>query len=563
MSKNRILSNQIITSDVDYYVATTGDDVSGDGSLASPWASPHKAMDSLKDKMIMDGVTITVNIAAGAYTFSEPVRSFHQDGEKIKFIGADLLGNKPWGFPVGDYTPDPTSPTVPARGVDEFYNTAGTRPVDVALATIDSDRISDRTNNEALIRARYATQLEFTDGSSGFEAVDGGKIGLINKIAIIGDFSTKDTTYYPVPTSDGSPVVSSNRASGIFTANAGSVFVGLEVAIHGFGWAGIYAIENGYVFCDFIRYGSDGITITGCGYGIQSRGARVVAEVASVSGCTEEGIYTTWNGMIFCLESYVSGCDIGIRSAYNGSIRCQDAHVSGNSSHGLYADQGGILYAPDSQTEGNIEYGLYATSNASVYAAGIYCLGNGNSGVLSYRNSHVDIHLTLTGRIPIISYNVGYGVVASYEAHITAYGIEVKYNGLQGLYSIRGGNIQARCRVDRTHATYRTDIAYNGREQVYAWMGSFIDVRGAAITRDNGNSYAAVRSSRMSNIYLSSSSSVYYETDIYGTGTQARVIGFYSSHIYAHNTNLTPASASHFSPLGDTEGNILTFIDTN
>jgi len=69
-----------------YYVATTGNDTTGDGSASNPWATPHRAMEYLSPKQIIDDghSNVTVSVGVGTYNF----------GLKITNTGSDYITNR-------------------------------------------------------------------------------------------------------------------------------------------------------------------------------------------------------------------------------------------------------------------------------------------------------------------------------------------------------------------------------------------------------------------------------------------------------------------------------------
>ena len=74
---NKVLFDQkayTLTGDVTVYVATTGSDVTGDGTSAAPYATIQKALDSLPKWL--DGYTATIDIAAGTYNEAIRVSGF-------------------------------------------------------------------------------------------------------------------------------------------------------------------------------------------------------------------------------------------------------------------------------------------------------------------------------------------------------------------------------------------------------------------------------------------------------------------------------------------------------
>lgn len=77
-----------ITADTNLYIATTGDDSTGDGSSGAPWATINKALSYLGGYRIANGVYVTINVAAGHYSFASSVNIRHVDGTQIRIVGA-------------------------------------------------------------------------------------------------------------------------------------------------------------------------------------------------------------------------------------------------------------------------------------------------------------------------------------------------------------------------------------------------------------------------------------------------------------------------------------------
>ncbi len=79
-----------LTNDTDFYVATTGSDTTGDGSVAKPWATLAHFMDVMQT-ILLNGHAATCNIANGSYagvflSQSNPASGF------INFLGASQAG---------------------------------------------------------------------------------------------------------------------------------------------------------------------------------------------------------------------------------------------------------------------------------------------------------------------------------------------------------------------------------------------------------------------------------------------------------------------------------------
>lgn len=56
-----------LTTNTTFYVATTGNDSTGDGTSGTPWATIQHAVDVIRNSYDLAGYTATVNVAAGTY----------------------------------------------------------------------------------------------------------------------------------------------------------------------------------------------------------------------------------------------------------------------------------------------------------------------------------------------------------------------------------------------------------------------------------------------------------------------------------------------------------------
>lgn len=95
------------------YVAATGSDTTGDGTVGAPFLTISKALSTVK-KIIEDGVLITISIGAGTFAFSNAdavtVASIYGDGELIFEGNLTLIKS---GFTIGATDPvDPFKRTV-------------------------------------------------------------------------------------------------------------------------------------------------------------------------------------------------------------------------------------------------------------------------------------------------------------------------------------------------------------------------------------------------------------------------------------------------------------------
>jgi hypothetical protein len=79
----------IISSDVTYYVSTSGNDTTGNGSVGTPWATIAKALEYLGPFAISSAATVTIQLADGIYTPATPYLLNHKFGQRINITGTN------------------------------------------------------------------------------------------------------------------------------------------------------------------------------------------------------------------------------------------------------------------------------------------------------------------------------------------------------------------------------------------------------------------------------------------------------------------------------------------
>jgi len=102
-TKKVAISNYVATinSNLNLYVATTGSDITGDGSSGNPWATPNGALDYLNNKFITPSSIVMINIADGTYNMTSSI-NFRLQAQNIQFIGNSLTpANVTFNFATG------------------------------------------------------------------------------------------------------------------------------------------------------------------------------------------------------------------------------------------------------------------------------------------------------------------------------------------------------------------------------------------------------------------------------------------------------------------------------
>ncbi len=59
---------EVLTANTTYYVATTGSDITGDGSIGTPWATPQYAYDWIAGNIDVGNFNVVISIADGTYS---------------------------------------------------------------------------------------------------------------------------------------------------------------------------------------------------------------------------------------------------------------------------------------------------------------------------------------------------------------------------------------------------------------------------------------------------------------------------------------------------------------
>lgn len=83
------LYSQQLIEDTPYYISSSGDDDSGDGSSVSPWATPHKAMEVIRRIYLPDYITASIIVKDGEVDLSgqDDLSIVHPQGKQIVLKG--------------------------------------------------------------------------------------------------------------------------------------------------------------------------------------------------------------------------------------------------------------------------------------------------------------------------------------------------------------------------------------------------------------------------------------------------------------------------------------------
>ena len=82
-----------IIDDPEYtlYVNVTGDDNSGQGTLAKPFKTPQRALFHLRDKFITQNGFAQIKLGAGRFVLDDAIEMRHPQGDRIGFKGQKTI----------------------------------------------------------------------------------------------------------------------------------------------------------------------------------------------------------------------------------------------------------------------------------------------------------------------------------------------------------------------------------------------------------------------------------------------------------------------------------------
>lgn len=315
----------VISASTTYYVATNGNDTTGDGSQTSPWATPTRAAEYLSQRRIKSGVTVNVDIAAGTYIFTSPIRLDHPQGSQIRYRGAETTGTKPRGAAL---------------------NGGGTRGYTVG---------TEATNDVAL-KNYYNTVFQF-NSTTGIKVAPESCL-VIRRVLIRGNYVAND------PNSTDAIRLQSGRTGGL----GGSLELD-DCAIHNFANRGIACVFGGTVTLN-------DVSITNCGGGIGNSSGVILGDLGTqtdqisnltISNCRGNAIGHTRNATGRYLGSYLcnNGAN-GIDLIENSSCRASKSTITNNGKKGVVVQQSGSVQLRTATVTGNGQKDLLALSNSYI-----------------------------------------------------------------------------------------------------------------------------------------------------------------------------------------------------
>lgn len=394
-----------IQSDTTIYVSVTGNDTTGTGDILTPFATPHRAIQSLEGVPIADDTTVTIFCSSGTYNFTTPIVVKHPYGDKVQIVGDSLLGNKPTGVGAVDWSVDKLNPVVTPRTADQWYNTAGELGTDAVTGDRYTAIANDLANNKTLAEERINTVFKFTD-SSGISLESGGSLGLLDKIHLQGDWDGvqgNEDNYHGIVSGSTDDLQNNNLP---INATSASIRVGKDTIILGFKGDGIRAGYNSNVVVEqeatISNNGNIGINLY--------NGTTVSCDQLNCLGNGNKGIFCSEGAVLKSITDIISGnINAGVESELS-QVNLNSTKLLGNGSAGANGSKGDFLInALDCR--GNGRDGITLESNSTLISTGSSINDNQVSGV------HCDAS-DYTGDTDNIQRNETYGIGALHNSTV-------------------------------------------------------------------------------------------------------------------------------------------------
>lgn len=393
----------------------------GGASSTARAANLVAAINDLSKKKIGPGIAITIQLAAGEYFFTQPLR-LRGEGSGITILGFSTSGTKPGTTGNHYYNQSGVANGVnPATvgassSLSEYYydNTSPAGAYPNPMVAGRGKTIAARNYNEGIIESYYTSRLKFfnCDGivsnpeGSAFKfknlaIVGAGQSDLNNRNGVVttDDIVTVEVTVDPVDGSQELSVLSSVR-----NQVSGEVFLE-NVDIHNF-YHGILSSDNGSVICN-------GVNIT-CNTSVGAYAIRgYIPSPRSI--VLNNGVY-------------------GVVATQKGQANYPSSFIGNNGNHGLSCHNNSFSYCEGSRFYNNGQSGMRSIYGGVVFANKSWIDGNAQNGVLTYYTGTV-VNVSNTS----ITNNGDYGLFSLYGSQIVGTGLTISYND-QGVRCQDGAN---------------------------------------------------------------------------------------------------------------------------
>ena len=335
------LSNAIsvVDEDTTFYVATNGNDVTGDGSSGSPWATIEHALAYLGNKWINSTVTVTIQVGDGTFTSTAPITPIHPCGSRIAIAGANTYsrtlssvqsssgsaGNWSYVLNLNSVANIAAGDYVLIKGLS-----GGTRPTYlsgchyVSNVDIGNNRFTVTVKHPSASVASGAvtgtvivvkTVLYFSQ-SYGF-SFTGTRLKSIDKVVLKG------------PNPGGG-----NYAVGCYATNNAGAALGPTLGMSGWDQCLLVTVSAAAQFAGVLSYATYGINT--------QQGGAVLSAGDCVFSALTIAMYASSGGICWINTPMITGCTYGSYAERQAVTAVYQGTVEACSTYGLYAGDSGF-----------------------------------------------------------------------------------------------------------------------------------------------------------------------------------------------------------------------------
>ena len=325
---NLIPFTKILTANTSIYIATTGNDSTGDGSVGLPYLTPHKAYEHLQDYFLGAGVIATIQCAAGTYTIASTLIPYHPQGSQVLLKGATMLGT----VVDGDFVASAATTTT---------------NLETRFATVFRGNFADNLIDSDIHGSNLIFKVEdiLFDGNAvstyGLNFDSGARLYTEGSVAFISFITTnlslvKDSAIYDT----GNFLGSSHSGSGLIGSYNCSIFINNGTFAYNAGDAVIVSDQSN-MFMDGTVYVRDN-TLSGI-VSTQDSHIKIDSTVSASNNTTDflavdDSFINIATGALSSGDVVVANFRSSIRSAATAGVTFSPAHsVNGNTDSLIYA----------------------------------------------------------------------------------------------------------------------------------------------------------------------------------------------------------------------------------
>ena len=377
---------QIINANTTLYIATTGNDTTGDGSNGNPWATIAKALSYLGNYWIPSTVTVAICVKDGTYSQSSTIVPTHPCGSQIQIVGQNYYAKsitsvQSTSGSAGAYSIVVNINSVANIAVNDYITiqeaTGGTYPRMMVgvhkITNVDAgnSRITFLSCNRSTLLPSGAVTASVNilktiiscTTCHGIQ-VNANKLGWVNTIVFVGDGTAGYMGYYAMGGGSitfGNLACASHFSDGFYCEFGGSLIAGntyssgntnlgygavggvlniATITASGNAGTGVYIDEYGFGYCSF---SSKSVGNGGSGYAINGPG-MLSGYLSMAYGNVGHGWQANGGGYIYAPNSYSTyNNGWGYVANTGGVIQCGSASSTNNNGWGYYADTYGIV----------------------------------------------------------------------------------------------------------------------------------------------------------------------------------------------------------------------------